>query len=193
MNQKSAKSSIRSRISAEGQPKKLLSILSKKGFTLIEILVALAIIGYAYYATVYTNLGTTRSQGAAVTAEDLQTQLQKAYGGWTACGGTNTGTTTHDIAHEAQFAYDLLTVLGSPAGTNAAAPTYFSTTGVADGSATVLPTSNGQRIQLANTLTAPGTSSTIGVQYGPFYVLFEPSSTTTGIWQVTSTPPVAIP
>jgi prepilin-type N-terminal cleavage/methylation domain-containing protein len=166
---------------------------SKRAFTLMEILVVLAIVGFAYYATIYTNLGTTRQQGGQVSAEQLQTQLASAYGAWTAAGGTHTATTTHDIAHESQFAYDLMTVLNSAAGTNAAAPAHFANTGVADGSATVLPTSNAQRIQLASTPADPGTTSTTGVVYGPYFILFEPTTAQTGIWQVTSSQPVAIP
>jgi len=164
-----------------------------RGFTLTEILVGLGLVAVAVGATVYTNLGLTRSQGVTASGTALQGSLSSSYSSWTSSGGSHTASTTHDIAHEAQFAYDIISTLSGAPGVNAANPSHFATTGVADGSSSLIPASNSVRINLQYAVSDPGTSSTTGVQYGPFYVLFEPTSGSTGIWQVTTAVPTAIP
>src|ERR1017187_6975514 len=109
----------------------------ERGFTMVEMLLVLAVLGLLYYSFILNNLGPVRAAAQTTSANSLQAELTSSYGSWTSLGGTHNATLTGGatIATEGEFAYDLMTVLESPPGSNAANPAYYASTGVADGSA----------------------------------------------------------
>jgi prepilin-type N-terminal cleavage/methylation domain-containing protein len=161
----------------------------RRGFSMIEVLLVLAVMGLLYYAFVLNNVGPVRAQATATSANALQAQIESGYGAWTALGGTHIGTLTASLANESMFAYDLLNVLTAAPGSNAANPPHFAVTAVADGSAAITPSSNTCRLQLAGAITDPGATGTQGVTYGPFFILAKPTTTSSAAWQVTSVAP----
>ena len=161
----------------------------ERGFTMVEMLLVLAVLGLLYYSFILNNLGPVRAAAQTTSANSLQAELESSYGSWTALGGTHVGTLTANMANEGMFAYDLLYVLTQPTGVNSPAPPHFTVTSAADGSTAITPPSNTVRMQLAGSISDPGSSGTQGVVYGPFYILAKPTTTSSAVWEVTSTNP----
>ncbi len=159
---------------------------SNAGFTFTEIMVVVCIIGLLAGGYLMKNLGGVRPAAQAVTADGLQAQIESSYSGWVATGGVHNATMASTLAAQTSIAYDILTVLTAPQGTNFT-PTNQATTGVTESSNVLSPPSNIIRAGFRGTL-ASGAS---GVTYKQYYILFKPTSTATGVWQVTTTAPAS--
>src|ERR1039458_8484364 len=103
----------------------------ERGFTMVEMLLVLAVLGLLYYSFILNNLGPVRAAAQTTSANSLQAELESSYGSWTALGGTHVGTLTANMANEGMFAYDLLYVLTQSTGVNSPAPPHFSVTSAA--------------------------------------------------------------
>src|SRR5665213_2533002 len=163
-----------------------------RGFTMVEILLVLAVLGLLYYSFVLNNLGPVRAAAQTTSANSLQAELTATYGSWTALGGTHVGTLTANMANESMFAYDLMYILTSPVGANSAPPPHFSVTNAADGNPSNSTPSSTVRMQLPGTISDPGASGTQGVVYGPFYILAKPTSAASAVWGVTNAAPSTV-
>ena len=163
---------------------------SNAGFTLTELLIVLVIMGLLGAVYINRNYASVRAPAVQITTDSLATQIESTYGNWVNAGGTHAASAGGSLQSQGDFAFDLLSVLTTTPGVNAANPANFSTTAVADSPVNSQPPhSNTIRMQLRSTFS----NSSNGVTYGQFYILFKPTSTTSGVWRVSSTAPTAIP